>query len=239
MPRSTVPVTRWTMNGTVSPRSVVVVLDVARRVRRVVGHELVRRVAVQQLDPRRRVALRVDAAPSGGLDAFGLQAYGVTCGPEKIGPPIGWLVIVIRLPRAARVAHGEHVLAHLQAGDEPFEAAVRTHARTRWSRRCRRRRTVAGPRDPSRRRARHRPRSRSARFDSTSSDCTPPACALPAPSPCDQQHGRPRTRRPTMALSSPQMTGGLRLRFRRILLVSSTVAACPRSRTSSVRTSAT
>ena len=38
------------------------------------------------------------AAPSGGLDAFGLQTYGVTCGPAKTGPPIGWLRIVICRP---------------------------------------------------------------------------------------------------------------------------------------------
>jgi hypothetical protein len=34
----------------------------------------------------------------GRSEAFGLQAYGVTWGPAKIGPPIGWLSIAIRLP---------------------------------------------------------------------------------------------------------------------------------------------
>ena len=32
------------------------------------------------------------------MDAFGLQWYGVTCGPEKTGPPIGWFVITIMRP---------------------------------------------------------------------------------------------------------------------------------------------
>ena len=72
MPRLTVPVTRWTMNGTVSPRSVVVCwMSVAA------GSYGTNWLAVLRYSSSTRVgALHCAsvAAPSGGFEAFGLQA---------------------------------------------------------------------------------------------------------------------------------------------------------------------
>ena len=106
-------------------------LDVRGRVGRVVGDELVGRVAVEQLDPRRRVALGVERRAErrvGGVRVAGV-GRDLRAGEDRAADR----VVGDRDPLAAAVggAHGQRVGAELEAGDEALVAAVRAHARTR------------------------------------------------------------------------------------------------------------
>src|SRR3954447_20299082 len=50
-----------------------------------------------------------------------LHTHGCTCGPEKIGPPIGWLVIVMR----ARRPSGSAAVSSLGPSARPVTRPVR------------------------------------------------------------------------------------------------------------------
>ncbi len=138
MPRFWTPNSCRTTYGTVLPWSVVVVAisESAGGLVRVVGLEAARaRVLVDVADRRRRVALRVARRPEADRHhrrrgaAVGRRVLGVAdprldLRPLKIGPPIGWLLIVIRAraPSAKRAV--TTFLPDREARDQPLRAAV-------------------------------------------------------------------------------------------------------------------
>ena len=136
------------------------------RVRRVIGHELVRGVAIEVVDPRRRVALRVDGRAERRIRRVRIARVRrhLLAGEHRAADRM----VGDRDPLAgpARVAHRQRVRSDLQAGDEPFQAPARPQreragdvdavdvdanrrrvdARLRVARRRARRRRRSGPR---------------------------------------------------------------------------------------------
>ena len=103
MPRLAVPVTRWMMNGTVLPSSVVVcwISLGRRRAGRVVDHPLVCACCGRRarLDRRLRCTCRRRPQRATGLFWFCVRhSQGWICSPENTGPPIGWFLMVISWP---------------------------------------------------------------------------------------------------------------------------------------------
>ena len=186
------------MNGTVSPRSVVVVLDERGRgrVRRVVGDELVRRVAIEVVDLRRRVALRVDRRAERRVRRVRVAGVGrdLRAGEHRAAdrmvgdrdPLAG------RRSRRARSACWRPTFRPVTSPSKrPFGRSANALVTSTPSRSTR---TVAGSRPGASRAATSAspPEIRSARFDRTSSPCTP----LAASSRCPLRATPPPRRRP-------------------------------------------